>query len=108
VLGPRRPFQVAFERKLEEVKPFGSVWRDDPKLRTGAQKLVQRGRRGFKLKRYRKLLQGGTVVKTEEWKLEYPSTTEIHKRGTNPAGELPEDKPLPMLREPAPSLKITQ
>jgi vancomycin resistance protein YoaR len=108
VLGPRRPYQVAFERKLEEVKPFGSVWRDDPKLRTGTQKLVQRGRRGFKLKRYRKLLQGGAVVKTEEWKLEYPSTTEIHKRGTNPTGELPEDKPLPMLREPAPSLKITQ
>ncbi len=108
VLGPRRPYQVVFERKLEETKPFDRVWRDDPTLRTGAEKLVQRGRRGFKMKRYRKLLQGGTVVKTEEWKLEYPSTTEIHKRGTNPSGELPEDKPLPKLREPAPNLKITQ
>jgi vancomycin resistance protein YoaR len=108
VLGPRRPYQVTFERRLEEVRPFESVWRDDPTMRTGATKLVQRGRRGFKMKRHRKLLQGGAVVRSEEWKLEYPSTTEIHKRGTNPSGELPEDKPLPTLREPAPNLKITQ
>jgi vancomycin resistance protein YoaR len=108
VLGPRRPYQVTFERRLEEVRPFNTVWRDDPKLRSGTETLVQRGRRGFKLQRQRKFLQGGAVVKTESWDLEYPSTTEIHKRGTSPTGEVPEDKPLPMLREPAPSLQITQ
>ena len=108
VLGPRRPYQITFERTLVEKLPYNTVWRDDFKLKAGTQKLVQRGRRGFKLKRYRKFLQGGVVMKTEERELNYPPTTEIFKRGTNPAGEVPEKKQLPKLREPSPNLKITQ
>ncbi len=108
VLGPRRPYQVAFERMLEEKLPYSSVWRDDDRLRSGTQTLAQRGRRGFKLERRRKFLQSGEVVKTESWDLHYPPTTEIVRRGTNPSGETPEEKKRPALREPAPALKIVQ
>ncbi|MEM6295545.1 MAG: VanW family protein [Myxococcota bacterium] len=108
VLGPRRPYQIAFERSLEEAVPYGTVWRDDSRLRSGTESMAQRGRRGFKLKRERKFLQAGEVVKTESWNLNYPPTTEIIRRGTSPSGEMPEDKKRPALREPAPSLKIVQ
>ncbi len=108
VLGPRRPYQVAFERSLEEVLPHGSVWRNDARLRAGTETIAQRGMRGFKVKRTRKLYAGGEVVKTEDWELTYPPTTEIRKRGTNPTGEVPETKKRPPLRDPAPSLRIMQ
>lgn len=108
VLGPRRPYQVAFERTLKEAKPYETVVRDDPKLRQGADLLVQRGMRGFVLERVRKLYQGGEVVTTEVAELEYPPTREIIRRGTNPAGEQPERKPMPALRDPAASMRIMQ
>lgn len=108
VLGPRRPYQVAFERTLKEATPYETVVRDDPKLRSGADMLVQRGMRGFELERVRKLYQGGEVVATEVAELEYPPTREIIRRGTNPSGELPEHKQLPALRDPAASMRIMQ
>lgn len=108
VLGPRRPYQISFERTLEESLPYPTVWRDDARYLTGSTSLAQRGRRGFKLKRQRKFLQAGEVVKTEDWDLRYPATTEIIRRGTNPAGDVPEKKTLPGLRDPDPTLKIVQ
>ncbi|MEM7154844.1 MAG: VanW family protein [Myxococcota bacterium] len=108
VLGPRRPYQVAFERELTERKPYSTVWRDDDRLREGTETVAQRGMRGYTLKRIRKLYQGGEVVKTEDWDLHYPPTTEILRRGTNPAGDVPEAKTLPPLRDPAPALRIVQ
>lgn len=108
VLGPRRPYQISFERSLKESLPYPTVWRDDARLLSGSQSTAQRGRRGFKLERQRKFLQAGEVVKTESWDLNYPPTTEIIRRGTNPAGERPEDKKRPALRDPAASLKIVQ
>lgn len=108
VLGPRRPYQVAFERTLKEATPYETVVRDDAKLRSGADMLVQRGMRGFELERVRKLYQGGEVVATEVAELEYPPTREIIRRGTNPNGELPEHKQLPALRDPAASMRIMQ
>jgi len=108
VLGPRRPYQVAFERSLKEALPYGTVWRDDARYASGSQSVAQEGRRGFKLKRERKFIQGGEVVKTEEWDLHYPPTTEIIRRGTNPAGEQPDTTKRPALREPDPNLKIVQ
>ncbi len=108
VLGPRRPYQVAFERTLDESLPFETVWRDDARYASGSQSLAQRGRRGFKLKRQRKFIQAGEVVKTEAWDLRYPATTEIIRRGTNPAGEVPKKETLPDLRDPDPTLKIVQ
>ena len=80
VLGPRRPYQISFERTLEESLPYPTVWRDDARYLTGSSSLAQRGRRGFKLKRQRKFLQAGEVVKTEDWDLRYPATTEIIRR----------------------------
>lgn len=108
VLGARRPYQVAFERDLLEKVPYTTVWRDDAKLRTGAQVVAQRGRRGFKLKRKRVRSAGGAVVDEQEWDLRYPATTEIIRRGTNPNGEVPEAKTLPPLRDPAPHQRIVQ
>lgn len=108
VLGPRRPYQVAFERELSERLPYETVWRNDDRLKVGTEVVAQRGMRGFKLKRLRKFYQGGEVVKTEEWELHYPATTEILRKGTNPAGEVPETKKNPPLRDPAPQLRIVQ
>lgn len=108
VLGPRRPYQVSFERELVEVKPYKTVWRHDATLRAGTEAVAQRGMRGFKIKRIRKLYEGGQVIKTEDWELSYPSTTEIPRRGTNPAGEVPEPQKTPALRDPATALRIMQ
>jgi len=108
VLGPRRPYQVSFERTLEESLPYQTIWRDDGRFVSGSESLAQRGRRGFKLKRQRKFIQAGEVVKEESWDLHYPATTEIIRRGTNPSGDVPEKKKLPALRDPDPTLKIVQ
>lgn len=108
VLGRERPYSVAFEREVLEVLPFKTIVRDDPGLRSGATAVGQQGKRGFKVKRRRKLMKDDAVVKTEEWELFYPPTTEIVRRGSNPAGALPEG-PMPSpLRDPAPQLRIVQ
>lgn len=108
ILGPQRPFQIAFERTLKETKPFETVHRSDPRLRTGSQVVVQRGMRGFKLERIRKFHRGGEVVREEVWELEYPPTREIIRVGTNPSGDVPDKKPLSALRDPAASMRIMQ
>ncbi len=108
VLGARRPYQVAFERELKEVVPFKTVWRDDPRLRTGTEVVAQQGMRGFKLERRRKLYQAGEVVATESWELYYPPTAEIVRRGTDPNGEIPQTTPKATLRDPAPQLRLVQ
>jgi vancomycin resistance protein YoaR len=108
VLGPRRPYQVAFERELVEVRPYETIWRHDAALRSGHEVVAQRGMRGFKIKRIRKLYEGGQVVKSEDWEVSYPSTTEIVRRGTNPSGEVPERPKAPPLRDPATALRIMQ
>ncbi len=108
VLGPRRPYQVAFERTLKQELPYESVVRADPRLRLGSDLVVQRGMRGFAIERVRKLYQGGEVVATEVTELKYPATREIIRRGSNPAGEVPERKPLAALRDPAASMRIMQ
>jgi hypothetical protein len=108
ILGPQRPYQVAFERTLLEAKPFETVVRDDPQLRSGARVVAQRGMRGFKLQRVRKLYRGGEVEREESWELNYPATREIIRIGSNPSGVLPPEQPLARLREPAASMRIMQ
>jgi hypothetical protein len=108
ILGPQRPYQVAFERTLLESKSFETVVRDDPRLRSGARVVAQRGMRGFKLQRVRKLYRGGEVERDETWELNYPATREIIRIGSNPNGELPPAQPLGRLREPAASMRIMQ
>src|SRR5262249_30324372 len=87
-------------------KPFETLVRDDPKLRLGARVVAQRGMRGFKLQRVRKLYRGGEVEREESWELNYPATREIVRVGSNPNGELPPTQELPRLREPAASMKM--
>ncbi|KIG17422.1 Vancomycin B-type resistance protein VanW [Enhygromyxa salina] len=108
ILGPQRPHQVAFERSLVEAKPYETVYRSDPRLRTGAEVVAQRGMRGFKIERVRKLYRGGAVETEESWELEYPATREIIRVGTDPNGEVPEQSSLPPLRDPAASMRIMQ
>jgi hypothetical protein len=108
LLGPQRPYQIAFERTLKEALPYETVHRNDPNLRTGAQVVVQRGMRGFKLERVRKFYRGGTVEREEVTELQYPPTREIIRVGSNPNGELPEKKPVSALRDPAASMRIMQ
>jgi hypothetical protein len=108
VLGPQRPYQVAFERTLTEALPYETVYRSDPKLQTGAQVVVQRGMRGFKLERARKFYRGSEVEREETWELTYPATREIIRVGTNPAGEQPTKATLAPLRDPAASMRIMQ
>jgi vancomycin resistance protein YoaR len=109
VLGARKPFdQVAFERQVQEVLPFSTIVRDDSTLARGAETISQRGMRGFKVVRTRKLYQGSEVAKTESWDLFYPPTTEIVRRGSNPHGTRPDGKKLPPLRDPARELRLVQ
>jgi hypothetical protein len=108
ILGPQRPYQVAFERNLKETRPYETVYRSDPKLRAGAQVIAQRGMRGFKLERVRKFYRGGQVEREETWELDYPPTREIIRVGTNPSGELPESKSLAPLRDPVAAMRIMQ
>ncbi|MCY1068606.1 VanW family protein [Nannocystis sp. RBIL2] len=109
VLGARKVYdEVAFERRVQEVLPFNTIVRNDSNLASGTETVSQRGMRGFKVVRTRKLFQAGQVAKTESWDLFYPPTTEILRRGTNPRGERPEAKKLQPLRDPARELRIVQ
>ncbi len=109
VLGARKVFdEVAFERQVKEVLPHSTIVRDDGRLRVGAEAVSQRGMRGFKVVRTRKLYRGGELVDTQAWDLFYPPTTHIVRRGSNPRGEYPESKPLPPLRDPARELRVVQ
>ncbi|PRP98109.1 VanW family protein [Enhygromyxa salina] len=108
ILGPQRTHQVAFERSLVESMPYETVYRSDPRLRTGAEVVAQRGMRGFKIERVRKLYRGGTVDSEQSWELVYPATREIIRIGTDPSGEVPEQTSQPPLRDPAASMRIMQ
>ena len=102
------PWQVAFERDLVEVVPYRTIFRDDASLQTGARVTSQRGMRGFKVTRTRKVYQAGELLREEPETLSYPSTTEIVRRGTNPTGTTPEAKVLAPLRDPSAHLRIMQ
>lgn len=108
VLGASRPYQVAFEREIVEALPFGTIWRNDNVLRAGSKVVSQRGMRGFKVKRTRKIYQAGDLVREESRELTYPPTSEIYRHGTNPTGVVPEEKPYTPLRDPAAHLRIVQ
>ncbi len=108
ILGPKRPYQIAFERTLKETTPYETVYRADPKLQTGAQVVAQRGMRGFKLERVRKFYRAGELAREQSWELSYPPTREIIRVGNNPAGLVPDHQSLPALRDPVASMRIMQ
>ena len=109
VLGARKVYDsVAFERQVKEVLPHSTIVRDDKELHAGAETVSQRGMRGFKVVRTRKLYRGEQVVDTQSWDLFYPPTAHIVRRGTNPRGTWPDSKPLPPLRDPARELRVVQ
>ncbi len=108
VLGAKRPYRVGFERDVEEVQPYRVIEREDPSLASGARVLTQRGLRGFRIVKRRRVVRDGEVVRTDTWKVDYPATTEIVQRGTNPNGTMPPPQHFPPVREPVPHLRVTQ
>ncbi len=108
VLGPRRPYQVVFERELKQANDFEVVQRGDDSQRSGTKRVSQRGVRGFTLERRRVFMAGGKEVKSENWTLTYPPTRQIEYVGTNPNGSVPEAKEFPERREPDKDLRILQ
>ncbi|HET6582810.1 MAG TPA: VanW family protein [Nannocystaceae bacterium] len=108
VLGARRPWQIAFERDLVEVVPHRTIYRDDASLKSGVEVTSQRGMRGFKVTRTRKVYQAGELLREEPETLSYPSTTQIIRRGTSPTGATPEPKAMSPLKDPAAHLRIMQ
>ncbi len=110
VLGPGRDFSIVFGRQVDAVVPFATVEREDPSLKEGHQKVVQRGMRGFTVTRTRRRLVRGEQVGPEEtWRLDYPATREIIKVGTGGAdAEVPERRTSPQLRTPRASFEIVQ
>ncbi|RMG95692.1 MAG: hypothetical protein D6705_13025 [Deltaproteobacteria bacterium] len=108
ILGPERPYRIAFERELVEELPYERRVRDDESLATGAEVVVQRGRRGYRLVRRRIFLDGDREVRRETTNLFYPPTTEIVRRGTSPDGARPKPRSFPPLRTPQAHLRIVQ
>ena len=109
VLGPRRPYdQVVFDREVVQTHEFNTVYREVQELREGEVETAQRGRRGITIRRTRRMMNQGEVVKEHSRELRYPPTTEILKRGVGEDGRAAQHTRKPPLRDPAPHLRLTQ
>jgi len=95
ILGKERPYdKIVFERQIEEELPFDTVSREDDTLPVGSLVIEQEGFPGYKVKRFRKYVKDGKVVKTDKWSLRYAPVTEYSRMGINP------DPNLPMPKQP--------
>jgi len=90
ILGKEKPFdEVKWETKTNKRIPFQSITREDGRIGVGYMVVDQKGEYGFKVKRYRRILKDGKVVKTDEWDLAYRPVVEYLRIGTNPDPNLP-------------------
>ena len=110
VLGPSRDFQTVFGREIEAVVPFGTVTREDPRIREGHARIAQRGRRGFSVVRRRqRMVRGEPTGAPETWRLEYPPTREIVREGSGAEdAEVPEPQSFPPLKNPRANFELVQ
>ena len=83
VLGPSRPRDVTFMRRVDEVLRFAERETPDPALPKGARELKQRGIPGFKITRWR-VLREGTLSMREHRTDYYPPTPELWRVGKGP------------------------
>ena len=94
VLGKERPFdKIVFDREILEELPFDTVSREDERLPVGSLVVEQDGFPGYRVRRLRKFIRDGKVVKTDKWTLRYSPVTEYSLMGTNPDPNLPWPKP---------------
>ncbi|HEY0480134.1 MAG TPA: VanW family protein [Kofleriaceae bacterium] len=103
ILGKPRPYdKVVFERHILESTPFGTEERLDDEIPKDVTSIDQAGFNGYKLERFRRFYQGGKLVKSNKWTIEYKPVTEYVRRGTNtdPDAKAPPEKPVARLQEP--------
>jgi vancomycin resistance protein YoaR len=88
--GPERHHTVSLLRRVDETMPFEEKVVQDATLPSGTRVLQQRGIPGFKLTRFRVVLDERTRVAERETSTDvYPATTQIWREGTG--GEPAED-----------------
>jgi vancomycin resistance protein YoaR len=83
ILGPPRTREVVFERRIDEVLRFQEKEVPDTGLPKGARELKQRGVPGFKITRWRVLMDGPFAVREHRTDY-YPPTAQIWKVGKGP------------------------
>ena len=94
ILGKEKPFdEIKFERFVQKKIPFETITREDNSIGIGHMVTDQKGEYGFKVKRFRKILKDGKVVKKDTWNLDYKPVIEYVRMGTNPDPNLPPPKP---------------
>jgi vancomycin resistance protein YoaR len=105
ILGKQRPYdKVVFEREILEQTPYPTEERLDPELALDVVVTDQPGFDGYKIKRWRKMIKDGKVVKTSTWTVNYKPVTEYLRKGTNPAPDAkqpdPNAEPMHMPKPP--------
>ncbi len=113
ILGPRRPYRIAFERSILATKPYREEYREDPDLPLGQRVIEQRGEFGYTVRRRRVFFDSeGVEVRSQYWTVVYPPTTLIVRVGTKPPedpGFVPEPlKPIPPKPMPRRFVRILQ
>lgn len=92
ILGKKRPYdKIVFERKVIEQSPFSIEERLDDEMPEGQTSLDQVGFDGYKLERFRRFYNGGKLIKSNKWTVNYKPVTEYVRRGTStdPAAKMP-------------------
>jgi len=84
VRGARRVYDVTFIRDVYQVIDFPEQVIEMPDWPAGVEVLSQRGIKGYRMRRHRILCEG-TACWRESAESHYPPTTQILRRGTNPA-----------------------
>jgi vancomycin resistance protein YoaR len=103
ILGKPRPYdKVVFERHILESTPFSTEERLDDEIPQDVTSIDQAGFNGYKLERFRRFYQGGKLIKSNKWTLEYKPVTEYVRRGTNtePDAKAPPERPVARMQEP--------
>lgn len=84
VRGARRVYDVTFIRDVYQVTDFPEQVIEMADWPAGVEVLSQRGVKGYRMRRHRILCEG-TACWRESAESHYPPTTQIVRRGTNPA-----------------------
>ncbi len=93
ILGKEKPFdEIKWETSTQKRIPFETITREDGEIGVGYMVVDQKGEYGFKVKRYRRVIKDGKVVKKDEWDLAYRPVVEYVRMGTNTDPNLPPPK----------------
>ncbi len=96
ILGRESIRSVTFMRRIDRIDPFQARTENDAAIPSGARVVTQRGIPGFRITRVRVVRDVTTNISRRElWEDAYPSTAEITRVGTGPAGVAPADDSHP-------------